>query len=365
MLFALLAMAQIAVAAEAGLDLALVPEAEKILYYDKAFTQSKFMKTARTLMLLRLKKKVSEKQYRSTYEYLKAFSEYNCLYTVNFSKAIDCAGNKLSFEKIDWMLGWEAAEPVPFWKDENPSELEKTSVEIVRFLQSLLASQIGDEKLNLNIMIWEIKSSLALANVPGWRLLPISIAIDVTTKFEFLWAISQDSKLFFFGPSKTVLRQLTNGNPPDTQLKASFEQLRSQVNGKSCLALQVFVNEEAVGKIDSLLLDFRRTADMALQQYLIRTTYCSAMLEAKEDLHGNMEIQFKDPIAAQDFYSLLRETTLKTAISYFSKKENIDKISAIKNTKIGKQGSTMVTMETLVTQKELIDAMSKEGKPNP
>ena len=360
MLFALLAMAQIAVAAEAGLDLALVPDAEKILYCDKAFTQSIFIKTARTLMLERLKKKVSATEYQRTYGYLKAFSEYNCLYSVNLSKAIDSAGKRLSFEKIDWMLGWEAAVPVPFWDDENNAGLEINSVEIVRCLQGLLASQLSDEKLNLNLKIWEIKASNTIANAPGWRLLPISITSNVTTKYELLWAISQDRKLFFFGPSETVMRQLSNGNPPAPQLKASFEQLRDQVNGKSCLALRIFVNEEAVSKIDSLLLDFRRTADMALQQYLIRITHCSAMLEANEDLRGNMEIQFMDSIAAQDFYSLLREKTLKTAISYFSKKENIENISAIKNTKIGKQGSTMVTMETLVTKKELIDAMSKE-----
>ena len=347
---------------EARLEIALLPNAEMILYHDKLFLQAGFNKIARSIMMGQLQKELSYEAGESSKRYSEAFTHFNFLYSSNATKAIEKSGSKINYEQIDWMMGWEADKPADIW-DKDPQKSVTTALELTQLVHRGLMAEILNQDIRAKLRFWEFKATLSRDSVPGWTLYPVHCNPTVTTRYELLWAVADNRQLFFLGPAETVMRQLkAHGGEgrAASSLYASYKELRAQADGQPRLATMLFVNEEAVKKIDNLLMDFRRPGDMALVQYLRRTTTCHLLLTAEDkEMQAHMEVTFKDGVVSKDFHNLLKQMTVPVILGLFVKAD-LTQLTSVKEVEVDSKNGSTVTLNTRMPCKEFIKLLAAQ-----
>jgi len=330
---------------EASLDFALVPNAELVLYHDKAFLQAGFNKSVRETLTEQLKQEFSYEVSESACRYSESFSNFNFLYSVNATQAIDKDGSKITYEQIDWMMGWEADRPADIW-DEDPKKAVITALELTQLVHRGLMTEILNPDIRMKLRIWEFKSSLVRDRLPGWTLYSIRCYPTVTTRYDLLWAVADNRQLFFLGPAETVRRRLKAKGNGSQAAKAIYAQLRTQADGHPCLATALMLKEGAVKKIENLMMDFRRPGDMALMQYLRRTTDCQLLLTAKEaEMLAHLEVTFRDAVVSKDFHNLLKQMTVPVILVLFVKAD-LGNLTSVKEVEVESKNSSTVTLDT-------------------
>ena len=344
---------------EGRLDFALLPDAEVILFHDKAFLQAGFSRVLRGTMTAQLKNEISSEESGIISRYSEAFTHFNFLCSANVTKSIDKDGSKISYEQIDWMMGWEADAPAAIW-DKDPQMAATTALELTQLVHQSLMAELLNSELRKKLQFWEFKSSAARDTMPGWTLYLVRCYPTVTTKYEVLWAVADNRKLFFLGPAETVLRQLNAGGEGAAALRVVYKQMRASADGQPRLAMTTLVKEDAVKKIDNFLLDFRRPGDMALMQYLNRTTSCQLLLTAKEsEMQAHMEIAFRDSVVSKDFHNLLKQMTVPVVLGLFVK-ANLDSLTSVKEVEVDNKNGSTVTIDTRMPLMEFLRLLASQ-----
>ena len=333
------------------LEVALLPDAEMVLYHDKAFLQAKFNISLRARILFEMQKTLSQKEYERLQNYAVAFSHFNFLYSVSASKAIDTTGSHFNYGKADWVMGWEAEAPVDWWL----AEAQTTALELVRHLHRGLMSNALPLPVKMQMEAWRVKDSATPVVAPGWTLYPVRCtAPDETMEYELLWAVADSRKLFFLGPRETILRQLKADSTPSADNLRIYEKMREKNDRRPWLDARCRLQEEAIKKIDNLLLDFRRPGDAALREYLLRTTSSRLLLAAgTTEMQARMEITFEDALVAKDFQNVLEQMTIPEILKMFGK-ENLAELPCFKKATVSSPGGSVVVLEMHVPLTDLI-----------
>lgn len=346
-------------AKEGRLDFALIPDAEVLLYHDKAFLQSGFSRSLRGTMTAQLKNEVSAEENEIIGRYSEAFADFNFLCSANATKAIDRDGSKINYERIDWMMGWEADAPATIW-DKDPQKAVTTALELTQLVHHGLMAEVLNSELRTKLRFWEFKSSAARETLPGWTLYLVRCYPTVTTKYEVVWAVADNRRLFFLGPAETILRQLTAAGEGAGPLRTIYKQMRAQADGQPRLAMTTLVHEGAVKKIDNFLMDFRRPGDTALMQYLNRTTSCHLLLTAMEaEMQAHMEITFRDSIVSKDFHNLLKQLTVPVVLGLFVKAD-VSNLTSVKEVELDSKNGSTITMDTRMPFKEFVRLLASQ-----
>ena len=341
------------------LDYALIPNAEMVLYYDKAFQKAEFNRSMRETMASQLQKEFSNSKNESIRRYLDSFKDFNFLFSINATNAIERDGSKINYDQIEWMMGWESERPTELWsKDSNVAM--GTALELTQLVHQGLMAELLSQNLKNKLRFWDFKSSLSRDNyLPGWTLFFIHCYPTVTTRYTLLWAVADSRNLFFLGSASTVLNQLKSYSRERNALLPLYRQLRGQTDGKPCLATTLLFRDGAVKKIDNLLLDFRRPGDMALMQYLRRTEYCHLLLTATNEMKAHMEVTFRDSIVSKDFHNLVKQMTVPVILALFVKAE-ICNLSCVKEAVVDSRENSTVTLDTRMSLDEFRKLLSSQ-----